>query len=64
MKKFNYIVWYKSNGYNPYRTYPQNADKRAQVKYFANLDEAIAFAKTVKNAQITDFVNTMKKINF
>ena len=40
-----YIVVY--NRYNPYITYPQNANKRIGSKVFKDRDEAKAFADTV-----------------
>lgn len=64
MSKFNYTVFYKKENYNPYKTYGQTVNRYAGSKSFETLDEAVAFAKTVKNADIRYFHNTMKKVAF
>lgn len=56
-----YLVFYKADNYNPYRSYPQNYNRYARVKRLNTLEEARKFAKTVKNADIRDGINTMKK---
>ena len=56
-----YLVFYRAENYNPYKTYGQNFNRYARVKRFSTLEDAQNFAKTVKNADIRDGINTMKK---
>lgn len=57
----SFIVFYEVDTYNPNKTYPQNFNRYARHKYFATLEDAQAFAKTVKKPDIRDGVNTMKR---
>lgn len=59
--KYNFIVWYRADNYNQHITYYQNANRYARHKNFETLEDARAFAKTVKEARITGFHNTMKR---
>lgn len=43
----NYTVFYKTATYNPYRTYAQNANRKAASKSFDNEAKAKEFAKEV-----------------
>lgn len=61
MKNFKFIVFYVADNYNPYRSYGQNFNRYARHKNFESLEDAREFAKTVKNAEIRGFVNTMEK---
>ncbi|MEE1155745.1 MAG: hypothetical protein UH241_11375 [Acutalibacteraceae bacterium] len=56
-----YLVFYTADNYNPFRSYPKNYNRFSRVQRFNSLEEARNFAKTVKNADIRDGVNTMKK---
>ena len=47
-----YTVFYKKDTYNPYKTYPQNANRYAGSKSFNTEVEAREFAKTVKESRI------------
>ena len=64
MSKFQFTVFYKKDAYNQHKTYYQNQNRYAGCKSFVTLEEAIAFAKTVKNASIHHFWDTSKKIAF
>lgn len=64
MTKFSYIVFYTNKNYNQNKTYYQNANRYARHTYFTDLQDAKEFAKTVNNAKITLFNNTMYKIAF
>lgn len=55
-----YLVFYKADNYNPYKSYGQNFNRYARTHRFNSLEDARAFAKTVKNPTITDGINTMK----
>ncbi len=48
----NYTVFYKKDHYNPYRTYPQNANRYAGSRSFKTEAEAREFATTVNQAKI------------
>lgn len=43
----NYTVFYNTKNYNPYKTYFQNANRRAASKSFDNEIEARNFASEV-----------------
>lgn len=63
MSKFNYIVFFKKDTYNRFKTYPANYNRYASHQNFEKLDDAIDFAKTV-NGEIRLFNNTMTIIKF
>lgn len=48
----NYSVTYKRDHYNPYKSYPQNANRYVGTKLFATETEAREFAATVKEPKI------------
>ena len=56
-----YLVFYRADSYDPTRTYPQNFNRYARCQRFDTLAEARVFAQTVKNPDIRDGVNTMKR---
>jgi hypothetical protein len=56
-----YLVFFIADNYNPYRSYPKNYNRFSRVQRFNTLEEAQQFASTVKNPDIRDGVNTMKK---
>lgn len=49
-----YTVIFKPTIYNPYRSYPSNADRYINSKFCETLEEARAFAKTVNVKHIID----------
>lgn len=49
---YNYTVFYTKENYNPNKSYYQNQNRLAGSKSFKTLEEAKAFAPTVKNGQV------------
>lgn len=49
-----FTVFYRTSNYNPFRSYPQNANRKAASKVFNTIDEAKAFAMTVNTTCIID----------
>ena len=49
-----YTVFFRTSNYNPFRTYPQNANRKAASKGFDTIDKARAFALTVDTTCIID----------